>query len=138
MIELDIVFTEKSFCLIDETNRKIIEKFCKDNKGKKGKIIFKTKKHTRSHEQNSFFHSVVLDSFCSVTGDYDKQYLKHVLKEKFLTVTRDDGSVWVQDTHTLSTKDMSFFIDQCLEFLFSIGGSISELEYKNYIGRKSI
>ena len=121
----------KTFYLSTTTKQEIITYI--ENITDNDTVINIANKNTRSVQANRFFHGALLDAFVECTGDADKDYLKFVLKEKYLKHFRDNGGYIIKETHTLTVEEMRIFIDSCLNLLKEIGGYLKEDQYTEYL-----
>lgn len=103
------------------------------SKGDEFEIEIKEVKDIRSVQQNSFFHSVLIDAFVRL-GDTNRQRIKRILKEHFLRTYDENGQyIDAKRTRDLSVDEMRIFIDNCVNLLADYGGYLETNEYNEYL-----
>lgn len=126
----DITFVESGFRIRYPAERPLLERFCSPKKGGHGFIVLHDGEQTRSLAQNAFFHGPLIDAFVDLTGEPDRRYwknhLKDIFRDKYFVVRTESGKPYLRGTADLSVREMRDFIEDCLNYLFSQGGHLSE------------
>ncbi len=128
-VKVNCFFTDEGYVC---KNMVEVLKFCQKHKDKGGVLTLQLGKEPRSLQQNAWFHSVLLDAFVEATGDYDRDYLKYTLKEKFLKVWLGVDKYWIKDTSQLTVKEFNEFLKACVQLLVEVGGRLTTTEYDEY------
>ena len=128
-IIFEITFLETGqFSLIYGQEKKILEKFNRSHKGKRGFFKLSASEPNRSLQQNKMLHGPVIDGFVRLTGITNRAYWKSYLKHMFLVAYTEDGKVYIRSTADLTVPEFSHFIDQSLDHLADMGGYLLEYE----------
>lgn len=127
-IYFPIRFSEKGIEFRFRGDKEYFEKYCGKHTGKTGFFILKLGEISRSLRQNAFFHGPVVDAFVELTGEPNRIYWKSYLKQLFLTEYLENRKEYVKATSDLSVREMSNFIQKCLDYLADQGGNVPDSE----------
>ena len=127
-IYFQIRFTDTGIEFRYQGDKKYFEKYCGNYSGKVGFFILKLGGISRSLRQNAFFHSAVIDAFIELSGETNRIFWKSNLKQMFLTEHLENGKEYTKATSDLSVREMSEFIQKCLDYLADNGGCIPDSE----------
>lgn len=123
-----------------EKNNNDIYSFLLKNTGKDISIKYDIIKDIKSYEQLKFYFGVIIQAFVQATGDTNKSMFDAYLRDKYLSSIHEINGEQFKYIPTLqisknkiSKEKMSEFIQNCINELIDLGGSIDRVEYENYM-----
>ena len=130
-LNLDIIFREDRLIFKNPEEYKLFYAYLQKHKDKIGYIKIQVGSPSKSNRQLRFFHGILLESFSENMGDPDREYIKALLKSKFLTVEKE-GKKYIRSLRDLTVQDMRQFLDSCVWLLVEFGGSLDSIETHEY------
>ena len=141
-LSLSYKINNKTINYVDVNYQTLLEKYCSENDGAEGTVIFSLEEMEKTWPQIKFFHGVVVKAVARAMGElFDAdtlKYVKGVLKDLFLRVYIENGKdkFYIPSLRDLSKREMSAFITSCLNHLiYFLNGRFTpeeHSEYKNY------
>lgn len=121
-------------------NAKAVEDFISSHSGEKIRCTYEVVKDMKSYEQLKFYWGVVVRALCQASGVASRDEMDAICRNEFMKEIKPGGpsGSYVRipslkiGANEVDRVKMSQYIDDCLNLLADLGGTIGEDDIKNY------